>query len=70
VKVAVQKAQEITVGLYDALGQRVRTLHDGALAPNETKRLRIEPSDLSSGVYFVRVEGDDFSASRKVVLVR
>jgi len=70
VKVAVQKAQKITVRLYDALGQRVRTLHDGALAPNETKRLRIEPGDLSSGVYFVRVEGDDFSASRKVVLVR
>jgi hypothetical protein len=69
-EVAVRRAQDVTAALYDALGRRVRVLHDDPLNANETKRLRIRAGDLSSGVYFLRVRGENFAASEKVVLVR
>lgn len=68
--VTVRKSQTVTVALYDALGRQVRVLHDGTLNGNETKHLTVESGDLPSGVYFVRMRGEDFSASRKVTLVR
>lgn len=70
VDVTVREAQEVTVALFDVLGRQVRVLHDGPLAGNKTKRLAIDSSTLPSGVYFLRMQGEDFSTNQKVVLTR
>jgi hypothetical protein len=70
VQVAVQRAQDVTVALYDALGRRVTTLHTGTMAAETTHRLGVDTQGLSSGTYFLRVDGEAFRATRRVVVVR
>ena len=70
VEVAVQRPQDVTVALYDALGRRVTTLHTGTMASKTTHRLGLDTQGLSSGTYFLRVRGEDFRATRRVVVVR
>jgi len=70
VEFAVKEAQPVTVALYNTLGQRVRTLKDGQVPGGETITLTLRADDLSSGVYFVRLRGEDFAATETVTLVR
>ena len=69
-RVQVRKKQDVRVVLYNVLGQRVRTLHDGTLAANTPRTVAVDGSSLSSGVYFVRVQGETFRATRKFTLAR
>ncbi|PSQ71118.1 MAG: hypothetical protein BRD31_03020 [Bacteroidetes bacterium QH_2_64_26] len=69
VSVAVQEAQDVRVGVFNVLGQRVARLHDGPVAANDPTTLTVG-TDLQSGVYFLRIKGDSFSATRKFVRVR
>jgi hypothetical protein len=69
VSVAVQKAQDVRAGVFNVLGQRVARLHDGPVAANDPTTLTVR-TDLQSGVYFLRIKGDSFSATRKFVRVR
>jgi hypothetical protein len=66
----VQETQEVTAALYDVLGRRVRTMHDGPVDANERITLRVDGRDLSSGLYIVRVRGKNFSTTRRAVVVR
>lgn len=59
----------VNVALYDALGRRVRTLHQGRAAAGQ-HQVPMDVSALSSGVYFLRVEGDGFSKTRRVTVVQ
>jgi len=67
---SVRKAQAVDVTLYNVLGQRVARLHDGRVSPQAPLRLSIDASQLPSGVYFVRVEGEQFQATRRMTVVR
>ena len=69
VSVTVQKTQDVRVSVYNVLGKRVALLHDGPMPANDPTTLRVG-TDLQSGVYFLRVEGDSFSVTRKFVRVR
>lgn len=66
----VAEEQRVEVVAYNQLGQRVATLHSGSLRPNTTHTFRLDGSRLSSGTYFVRVQGEAFSATRRATLVR
>ncbi|HYE94801.1 MAG TPA: T9SS type A sorting domain-containing protein [Rubricoccaceae bacterium] len=66
---ALVDAQPLTVALYDALGRRVATLHEGALAAG-AHAFAIDGASLPSGAYFLRVTGPGVSAVRAVSLVR
>ena len=72
VELAVRERQDVTVSVYDVLGRRVATLHEGPMPAQETRRLRLNARDagLSSGSYFVRVTGDDFAATKRLTVVR
>jgi hypothetical protein len=69
-EVAVQTEQPVSVTLYDVLGRRVATVHDGPLAPNRRHRLGVSTQGLASGVYFVRVQGEAFFETRRLTVVR
>lgn len=68
--VRVRRTQSVTVTLHNALGQRITLLHDGPLSANTQHRLVIDGNTLPSGRYLVRVEGETFTATRRLTLVR
>lgn len=63
-------AQNVSIGVYNVLGQRVATLHEGTLAGGTTHTFRFEAGDLPGGVYLYRVNGETFSQTRQITLVR
>ncbi|HYF32787.1 MAG TPA: T9SS type A sorting domain-containing protein [Chitinophagaceae bacterium] len=66
VYVNVDRAQNVRISVHDLNG---RSLHrsDKLVAPGLTEN-KINVSALPSGTYFVKVEGEHFSESRKVVI--
>jgi hypothetical protein len=58
----------VTAVLYDARGRQVRTVFTGNV--DGQRIVRINDGGLSSGVYYLRVEGEDFQETRSLVLVR
>ena len=70
----IGEARAVTIEVYNMLGQRVRTLVDTrkpAGLHQATWHGRNRYGDrVGSGVYFYRIEAGDFTASKKMVLVR
>ena len=66
----VARVQNVTVEVYNTLGQRVAVLHDGIMAPGAEHEFALDASDLPSGVYFYRAVGETFSETRSAVLAR
>lgn len=70
VRLTVGKSQPVTVAVYNVLGQRVRTLHDGRVTPGEPVRAKLSTDGLPSGIYFVRAEGPSISRTQRVTVVQ
>jgi len=69
-RLTVREAQQVEAAVYNTLGQQVRALLDRRLSANEPIDVSVEGRGLASGVYFVRVRGATFEATRKVVVAR
>ena len=70
VTLSLSQQEDIVAGVYDIAGRRVATLQDGPLAPNIVHRIVFDGNRLASGVYLIRVQGDSFITTRKVVLIK
>jgi len=68
VQFAVPERQRVTLRLYDALGRRVQTLVDGAR--NGRQQVRLHTTDLSSGVYFLRLQAGGSVQTQRVTVVQ
>jgi len=68
VRYALPNEQNVEVNLYDVLGRRVRTVVDGKQKGRHTRSLDV--SNLSTGVYFVRLRADDGVHTQKVTVTR
>lgn len=66
----IREAEDVTVALFNILGQRVATLHNGPLPPTVAHTLWIDGARLATGTYFLRVTGRSGSVVRRVVVVR
>ena len=69
-RVAVRRAGAVKVGLYDVLGKRVREVFAGRLAEGTVADVVIDGRGLPSGLYLVQVEGQGFTETRMVTVVR
>jgi len=67
---AVSKKQAVTMTLFNALGQQVSVLYQGAPEANTLQTVQLNGSNLQSGAYFVRLTGENFSGMQKVMLVK
>jgi len=69
-----RNAGTVSLEIYDLTGRKVRTLHQGPLGPGRhemTWRGRDDSGrPVSSGVYFYRLQGQNFDATRKMVLLQ
>lgn len=66
----VRKTQEVSVTLYNMLGQRIQRLFSGTLRAGVARPVTIDGRHLSSGTYVYRIRGRTFSATRQITLVR
>lgn len=69
IRFAMKEAGRARVQVYNMLGQKVTTLLDAQLEGG-THRVQFSASDVPSGVYFYRVEVNNFAAVRKMVVLR
>ena len=70
VQFAVKEQEEVTISLYNTLGQRVKTLYRDTPPAEQTQRATITTEDLSSGLYIVRLRGKSFTATQRVTVVK
>ncbi|MDP7653951.1 MAG: T9SS type A sorting domain-containing protein, partial [Candidatus Marinimicrobia bacterium] len=65
---------DVNLSIYDINGVQVKRLYSGLSSIGENKFIWNGVNDLgmlvSSGVYFYRLEGNDFVRTRKMVLVK
>ena len=65
-----EQSDDVTVALYNVLGQRVQTLHSGRVSADDVLRLTLDTSNLSSGMYFVRADGNSVRQTKRITVVR
>ncbi|MFC2085648.1 T9SS type A sorting domain-containing protein [Bacteroidota bacterium] len=70
IRFAVSTTQHVVAQLYDASGRIVRDLYSGSPEANEMQTMTIDATALASGTYQVRIEGERFSASEQIMLVK
>ncbi len=67
-------AGEVAISIYNVLGEQVRKLSSGYMAAGRHRVTFDGKNDsgepLSSGVYFYRMQSDDFSSTKKMVLLK
>ena len=70
----VREPTVVDLGIYNILGQRIRTLHVGSMSAGEYSRIWDGRDDLGTdvppGIYFVRVTQGELTESQRLVLVR
>jgi hypothetical protein len=66
----VRKKQRVTIQIYDALGREVATAYQGVFGASEPRTIRLPVRRLSSGAYFVRIDGDHFRATTRMTVLR
>jgi hypothetical protein len=68
--VSVTQDAEVTVEVYNVLGQRIRSLYSGRLRAGEQASVRFEASGLPSGLYVIRTHAGGAVKTQMVTLNR
>jgi hypothetical protein len=69
IEYTLKKATHVQISVYDALGRQVATLVDEKKSAGRFD-VNMDTGTLSSGVYFYRIQAGDFTASKKMTVVR
>jgi ELWxxDGT repeat protein len=69
-ELSVAHDQDVTISVFDALGRRVATLHNGPVAASHPKSFTLPSRSWADGLYFIKVGGQDFTATQSLVLLR
>lgn len=67
---AVDGTENAVVALYNLLGQRVRTLYRGAVAPGLEQEIEFDAQDLPSGTYLLRLRAGGQTQTQRLTVVR
>ncbi|GAB5520268.1 MAG: hypothetical protein RhofKO_25190 [Rhodothermales bacterium] len=70
VRLMLRQQEEVRVTAFDALGRQIDVLHNGPLVAQEAHTFALNLAEQPSGVYFVRIQGETFAATRQVLLVK
>ncbi len=66
---ALPRTEFVSLKVYDVLGREVETLLSDKITPGKYD-IKFDGSGLNSGFYFYKIEGEDFSIVKKMVLVK
>ncbi|MDZ7336782.1 MAG: carbohydrate binding domain-containing protein [candidate division KSB1 bacterium] len=70
IEFAIPKSGLVTLKVYDALGREVATLVNGFKNGSESYRVEFDGSGLASGMYIYKLTVDNYSATRKMILMK
>ena len=66
---ALATPARVTIKVYDVSGREVRTLVDADLEPGRYRET-LNAAGLAGGVYFARMTADDYTETKKLVLLK
>jgi len=69
IKFSVKETNLVTLKVYDILGKEVSALVNENLNPGEYEA-KFDASLLTSGIYFYRLTAGDFTAAKKLILIK
>ncbi len=69
IRYELPKPARVTLSVYTLLGRKVTTLVNGKKKAGQ-HRVTFDGENLSSGIYIYRLQAEDFSASKKMLLVK
>jgi hypothetical protein len=69
IKFTLPKTSNVTLTVFNILGQKVATLFDGRMNAG-AQVVRFDATMLSSGVYIYRLEAGDFRSQKKMMLLK
>ncbi len=64
------RSQRVVADVLDVTGRQVAVAYDAIVGDGRLITINVELTDLPAGLYLIRVSGEDFSATRRVSLVR
>ena len=67
---SVAEPQEVLIEVYNLLGRRVDVLHDGPLSGQTRYTFLFDADALPSGLYLIRVVGEQFTTTQRVTLLK
>lgn len=67
---SLANTSNVKLAVYNILGQRVATLIDGRQMAAGTHSLSFDAARLASGTYIYRIEAGDFTATKKMTLIK
>ena len=70
IKYELKDASSVTIEVYNTLGQKVATLVDQEQEAGSHSIGWTAGDDLSSGVYFYRMQAGDFTETKRITVVR
>ncbi len=69
IKFAIPNSEVVSIKVYDILGREIRTLLDEELTAG-FHEIEFNASNLSSGIYFYRIESGSFIKTKKMILLK
>ena len=69
IKFAIPVSGNIILSIFNSIGEKVETLHNGFLESGYHK-LDWNASSYSSGIYFYRLEAENFNSVKKMILIK
>ncbi|MEM1268760.1 MAG: T9SS type A sorting domain-containing protein [Bacteroidota bacterium] len=67
---SVPVEQKVSVDVFDLQGRQVASLFAGHLPANTRHTLRLDASRLTGGLYLIRAQGEAFTATQSVVVMK
>jgi hypothetical protein len=65
----VPKSSRVTLKIFNLIGQEVLTLVDGVEEPG-FKTVELDASNMASGIYFYKLQTDEVTLTKKLILLR
>lgn len=67
---AVRNTQQVQIDVYDLSGRHIQRLFVGLMTPDGNQQVVWDADATPSGVYYIRIKGEQFLDSRRAVLVK
>jgi hypothetical protein len=66
----ILESESVTIHVFDVLGRRVATLHEGLLSESTKHAFTFDASNHPTGLYLITAIGETFHVTKKVLLVK
>lgn len=70
INIKLPETAETTVELYNSTGEKIFTIYKGKLESGTTLSLRVDGSNLPSGVYLINVSAGKYRKTHKILLMK